>query len=125
MFEKAGPMLFFILGACAVALTFAGVGLLAAKKRLVERQIDEIIARKLSTGRDAMTVEILDLREENGVMRNLLMDIAENEATAKVVDHLPEDVMTRIATTRTARRRELLAEVDAVLCSCQPADASM
>ena len=118
-------MLFFILGACAMALTFAGVGLLAAKKRLVERQIDEIIARKLSTGRDAMTVEILDLREENGVMRNLLMDIAENEATAKVVDHLPEDVMTRIATTRTARRRELLAEVDAVLCACQPDDASM
>lgn len=118
-------MLFFVLGACAVALTFAAINLMAAKKRLVEQQIDQVIARKLAAQRDEMTVEILDLREANGVMRNLLMDIAENEATAKVVNDLPEDVMTRIATNRAARRRELLAEVDAVLRSDEMIDASM
>ncbi|MDB5551951.1 MAG: uncharacterized protein JWL86_1935 [Rhizobium sp.] len=118
-------MLFFVFGACAVALTFAAINLMAAKKRLVDHEIDQVIAEKLVTQRDAMTVELLDLRETNGVMRNLLMDIAENEATAKVVNDLPEDVMTRIATNRAARRRELLAEVDAVLRSDQLIDASM
>ena len=118
-------MLFFVLGACAVTLTFAAINLMATKKRLVNHEIDQVIAQKLVTHRDAMTIELLDLRETNGVMRNLLMDIAENEATAKVVNDLPEEVMTRIATNRTARRRELLAEVDAVLRSEEMTDASM
>ena len=118
-------MLFVILSACVVVLTFATVGLLAAKKRLVEQQIDEIVARKLASGRDAMTVEILDLREANGVMRNLLIDIAENEAATDLRADLPEEVTTRLVADRTARRRELLAEVDAVLRSCRMADAEM
>jgi hypothetical protein len=116
-------MLFFVLGACAVVLTFAAISLLAAQKRLAEKRIEEIVARKLATSRDDLATEVLDLREENGVMRNLLMDIAENEATANVVNDLPEQVMTRISSNRIARRRELLAEVDAVLQSCEPSQA--
>lgn len=118
-------MLVFILAACAVVLTFAIVGLLAAKKRLVEQQINEIVARKLASSREELAVEVLDLREANSVMRNLLMDIAENEATATVVNDVPAEVLTRITENRHARRRELLAEVDAVLRSCTMADASM
>lgn len=118
-------MLVFVLAACAVVLTFAAVGLLAAKKRLVEQQISEIVARKLASSRDALTVEVLDLREANSVMRNLLIDIAENEATSKVVNDLPAEVLTRITENRLARRRELLAEVDAVLRSSDMVDASM
>lgn len=118
-------MFVFVLAACAVALTFAAVGLLAAKKRLVEQQITEIVERKLASSRDALTVEVLDLREANGVMRNLLMDIAENEATATVVNDVPAEVLTRITENRIVRRRELLAEVDAVLRSCTMVDAEM
>jgi hypothetical protein len=118
-------MLVFVLTACAVVLTFAAVGLLAAKKRLVEQQITEIVERKLASSRDALTVEVLDLREANGVMRNLLMDIAENEATATVVSDVPAETLTRITENRLVRRRELLAEVDAVLRSCTMADAEM
>jgi hypothetical protein len=118
-------MLVFILAACAVVLTFAAVGLLAAQKRLVEQQINEIVARKLASSREALTVEVLDLREANGVMRNLLIDIAENEATANAVHDVPAEVLTRITENRLARRRELLAEVDAVLRSCTMADAEM
>jgi hypothetical protein len=118
-------MLVFVLAACAVVLTFAAVGLLAAKKRLVEQQINEIVARKLASSREALTVELLDLREANGVMRNLLIDIAENEATATVVNDVPEGVLTRITENRLVRRRELLAEVDAVLRSSDMVDASM
>jgi hypothetical protein len=118
-------MLLFVLGACAVALTFAAISLMAAKRRLVDHEIDAVIARKLETRRDAMAEEVLDLREANGVMRNLLMDIAENEATANIVHDLPEQVTTRIASTRVARRRELLAETEAVLRASYAGDASM
>ena len=118
-------MLLFVLGACAIALTVAAVSFLMTKKRLVDQQINQVISQKLMTRRDQLTVEVLDLREENGVMRNLLLDIAENEATANVVHDLPEDVITRIASTRVARRRELLAEVEAVIRSSETEDASM
>jgi hypothetical protein len=118
-------MVVVIVAACIVVLTFAVVSLLAAKKRLVEQQIEEIVARKLASGREAMAAEILDLGEANSVMRNLLIDIAENEATAEVRGDLPENVLTRIVADRTVRRRELLAEVDAVLRSCRMADAEM
>ena len=118
-------MLVLVLAACAVVFTFAAVGLMAAKKRLVEQQIEEIVARKLASSREALTVEVLDLREANGVMRNLLIDIAENEATARAVNDVPAEVLTRITENRLVRRRELLAEVDAVLSSSAMADAEM
>jgi hypothetical protein len=118
-------MLVLVLAACAVVFTFAAVGLMAAKKRLVEQQIEEIVARKLASRREALTVEVLDLREANGVMRNLLIDIAENEATARAVNDVPAEVLTRITENRLVRRRELLAEVDAVLSSSAMADAEM
>ena len=53
------------------------------------------------------------------------MDIAENEATAKVGGDLPEHVTTRIAENRVARRRALLGEVEMVLRSRSMVDASM
>jgi hypothetical protein len=118
-------MLVLVLAACAIVFTFAAVGLMAAKKRLVEQQIEEIVARKLASSREALTVEVLDLREANGVMRNLLIDIAENEATARAVNDVPAEVLTRITENRLVRRRELLAEVDAVLSSSAMADAEM
>lgn len=118
-------MLYVILSACAVVLTFAAVGLLAAQKRLVDQQIDELVSRKLASGREAMAVEILDLKEANGVMRNLLIDIAENEAPAGARAELPAEVTTRLVADRDIRRRELLAEVDAVLRSWRMADAEM
>lgn len=118
-------MLYVVLVGCAVVLTFAAVGLIAAQRRLVEQRISEIVARKLACGREAMTLELTDLREENGVMRNLLLDIAENEATAKVGSDLPETVTTKIAENRIARRRALLGEVEMVLRSRRTVDASM
>ncbi len=50
-----------------------------AKARLVEKTIEETIERKLS--KSPIHAELLRLREENGVMRNLLIDMVENEAS--------------------------------------------
>jgi len=118
-------MLYVVLVGCAVVLTFAAVGLIAAQRRLVEQRISEIVARKLACSREALSLELADLREENGVMRNLLLDIAENEATAKVGSDLPEHVTTKIAEHRLARRRALLGEVEMVLRTRRTVDASM
>ena len=43
-------MIVVVLAACAVVLTFAAVGLLAAKKRLIEQQINEIEPRGADCG---------------------------------------------------------------------------
>lgn len=118
-------MLYVVLVGCAVVLTFAAVGLIAAQRRLVEQRISDIVAKKLAGSRETLAAEVRVLREENGVMRNLLMDIAENEATAKVGSDLPEHVTTRIAENRVARRRALLGEVEMVLRSRSMVDASM
>jgi hypothetical protein len=118
-------MLYVVLVGCAVVLTFAAVGLIAAQRRLVEQRINEIVTRKLACSRDALSLELAELREENGVMRNLLLDIAENEATAKIGSDLPEHVTTKIAENRIARRRALLGEVDMVLQLRRTVDASM
>jgi ACT domain-containing protein len=81
------------------------------------------------THRDRQTIEILNLREACGVMRNLLMDIAENEASLdQVNDRTPVDIKTKLVSSRDTRRRELCAEVDAVLESSVPqtsVDASL
>jgi hypothetical protein len=62
-------------------------------------------------------------------MRNLLMDIAENESSLDTVDaKTPQDLRTKLISNRDTRRRELCAEVDAVLRSSTPLahiDASM
>ena len=122
-------MFYFVVGFCAVLLTLSLMDYLNAKKRLVDKQIEDIISRKLKTERDRQTVEILNLREACGVMRNLLMDIAENETSvAALDDKAPKGVRLRVIANRDSRRRELCAEVDAVLRSSTDfarADASL
>ena len=108
----------FIVGFCAILITISLMEFLGARKRLIDQQLGEIISRKLRSRKDALSVEILNLREANSVMRNLLMDIAENEASANhVTERTPEEIGTRLLSGRIVRRRELVAEVDAVLRS--------
>ncbi len=120
---------YFVVGFCAVLITVSLMEYLNAKKRLVDHKLDQIIAKKLMTHRDRQAIEILNLREACGVMRNLLLDIAENEASLDAVSaRTPDDIKTKLISSRNARRRELCAEVDAVIRSSAPSssvDASM
>jgi hypothetical protein len=122
-------MFYFIVGFCAILLTISLMEYLNAKKRLVDHEIEGVIARKLRNRQDNQTIEVLNLREACGVMRNLLMDIAENEASLDAVsDKTPDQVRKRLVSIHETRRRELRAEVDAVLRSSTDlarADASM
>ncbi len=80
----------------------------AAKKRLAEKAIEEVIAKKLATS--PVILEIGSLKEENGVMRNLLIDMVENEASLAKAAEMTEAQRSRAITARTRRRRELFGE---------------
>ncbi|TBF40554.1 hypothetical protein [Rhizobium leguminosarum] len=106
-------MLYLCLAICAVFLTFAIGRYLSAKTRLVEKTIDETISRKLSAS--PIKTELSRLKEENGVMRNLLTDMVENEASLAQASYMSEADKARAIEARTTRRREIFGEALLVL----------
>jgi hypothetical protein len=87
---------------------------MAAKTRLVEKSIDDAIARKL--GGSKQLEEMKRLQEESTVMRNILLDMVENEASLMGInEQTPPAVKSRRLEARTARRRELFGEAMVVL----------
>jgi hypothetical protein len=101
-------MLYLCLALCAMFLTFFVGRFFSAKTRLVERTIDETIARKLSAS--PINIELARLKEENGVMRNLLIDMVENEASLAQATHMSEAEKARAMNSRALRRREIFGE---------------
>lgn len=60
--------------------------------------------------------ELIRLREECGVLRNLLRDIAENEASLDQMSaQMRDDERGRLISDRIVRRRELCAEITAAV----------
>lgn len=107
-------MFYVVLSLCAVICTFFFSRHQAVKTRLVEKNINEVIARKLLTSKHS--VELNRLRDENGVMRNLIIDMVENEASLMgISDKTPAEEATRRVNARGQRRRELFAEAVVVL----------
>lgn len=107
-------MFYVVISLCAVASTFFLARYLAVKTRLVEKDINEVIARKLLTSKHS--VELKRLQDENGVMRNLIIDMVENEASLMgMSEKTPADEATRRVNARGHRRRELFAEAVVVL----------
>jgi hypothetical protein len=102
-------MFYLVLGLCAVIVTFFTARYFAVKTRLVEKTINETIARKLLTTKHS--AELNRLREENGIMRNLLMDMVENEASiAAINQNISSTEKQRIVGAMALRRREIFAE---------------
>lgn len=94
---------------------FTVLGVLAArylvvKTKLTEKSIDDAISRRMRTS-PAM-LEMRNLHEMNGVMRNLLIDLVETDELASRAggtDVTPGD-KRRLLALREARRREVCAE---------------
>lgn len=94
---------------CVIAATIALVHYLTTKTRLAEKMIDQAIGRRLSS--TPVMTELVKTREENAVMRNLLIDLVENETStaARMVDATPAD-QRRHASSRVQRYKEILSE---------------
>jgi hypothetical protein len=95
-----------VFSICAIVVT----RYYAVKTRLTEKSIDEAIARRLRAS--PVMEEVRDLRELNGVMRNLLVDFLESEdirpSTAN--EHVSPQDRKRLFQMREDRRREIYAE---------------
>ncbi|MDZ7872469.1 MAG: hypothetical protein U5N27_04410 [Rhizobium sp.] len=77
-----------------------------AKTRFAEAALDDVIARKLATS--PLQAELSHFKEQNAVMRNLLLDLVENEASiAGIVSETDKAVALN---ARTQRRREIFGE---------------
>jgi hypothetical protein len=101
-------MLYLSLSLSIIVCAFFVARFLAAKTRLVEKDIDATIARKLSTS--PVSAEMRRLTEENGVLRNLLIDMVENEASVpRQTSETANEVKLAIE-ARTRRRREIFGE---------------
>jgi hypothetical protein len=101
-------MLLLSLSLCAMVCTFVVARFFAVKTRFVEKNIDAAITRKLSAS--PFNVEINRLREQNGVMRNLLIDMLENEGTVVLDATTTPAEQERAMKARIQRRREIFGE---------------
>ncbi|NSY51919.1 hypothetical protein G6M81_02320 [Agrobacterium tumefaciens] len=107
-------MIYIVIALCALVTAFCACRYYAAKILLVEHDIDKAIARKFESSGKA--IELAKLREENAVMRNLLLDLLENEVAFPVQQaSVSVDDLFRMKATKIQRYREILAESRHVL----------
>lgn len=107
-------MFYVIVAICALVTAFFVCRYYAAKTLIAEKDIEKAIERKFASSGKA--IELANVREENAVMRNLLLDLLENEA-ALPMHHasVSKDDIIRMKTTKIQRYREILAESHHVL----------
>ena len=107
-------MLYVIVAICALVITFYVCRYYATKTLPLEQDIEKAIARKFATSSKA--IELAKLQEENAVMRNLLLDLLENEAALPIQRaSVSQDDLVRMKTVKIQRYREILAESQHVL----------
>lgn len=107
-------MIYILFALCALVTTFFACRYYAAKTLIVDHDIDKAIARKFVSSGNAF--ELTKLREENAVIRNLLLDLLENEAAFPVQQAtVSKDDLFRMKAAKTQRYREILAESRHVL----------
>jgi len=100
----------FVLMVLFVVATIA-FGALVARVWCLEKSIRELFARRAA---DSTAAEVLDeLREENLVMRNLIFDMVENEAS--LMKARTSEERARCHVSRVSRRRELFGEAVVIL----------
>lgn len=107
-------MIYIVIALCALVTAFFACRYYATKTLLVEHDIDKAIARKFESSGKA--IELAKLREENAVIRNLLLDLLENEVAFPMQQAtVPMDDLFRMKATKIQRYREILAESRHVL----------
>lgn len=99
---------------CVSASTIALIHYLTTKTRLAEKMIDQAIMRRLSSS--TVMTELARTRDNNAVMRNLLIDLVENETStaARMIDATLAE-QKRHARLRIQRYKEILSEAAYVI----------
>lgn len=107
-------MIYILFALCALVTTFFACRYYAARTLLAEHDVDKAIARRFASSGKA--IELAKLREENAVIRNLLLDLLENEAAFPVQQAtFSKDDLSRMKAAKIQRYREILAESRHVL----------
>lgn len=102
-------MIYAVIAICAVVATFFFCRYLAAKARFVEKNIKAAVERTLAT--TDYSIKLSLLTEENLIMRNLLLDLVENESSSpNVYGDASQAEIARLKHTKIQRYREILAE---------------
>jgi hypothetical protein len=99
-------MPYFLTALALIVAAFAICRYYWSKTRLVEKEIEKVIARKFASGEHG--VMIAKLREDNAIMRNLLLDLVENEAVSTPTAFSADRAQVR--DSKIQRYREILAE---------------
>lgn len=102
-------MPYLILTLCAVVCTFFIARFYAVRTRLAEKAIDDVIGHRLKAS--PLIGELERLKEESGVMRNLLIDMIENEVSVPPASiAATEAERARAIIVARQRRREIVGE---------------
>ncbi|MBY3195075.1 MULTISPECIES: hypothetical protein [Rhizobium] len=111
-------MLTPVIAVCAIVATFFIARHFAAKTRVVDDNLKKIIGDKIAHSDYAR--ELIRLREDNGVMRNLIIDMVENNTNPRILATASTEEKSRLQTDRLKRHRELLAEAVFILQHSEP-----
>ncbi|MES4993104.1 hypothetical protein ABVB70_22555 [Agrobacterium radiobacter] len=107
-------MIYIIFALSTLVTAFFACRYYAARTLLVDHDIDKTIARKFASSGKA--AELAELREQHAVMRNLLLDLIENEAAFPARQTtVSKDELSRMRADKIRRYREILAESRHVL----------
>lgn len=112
-------MLILVITICAIMATFFVVRYFAARTRLADDNLNKIIAEKLA--RSEYTRKLTRLQEDNSILRNLIIDIVENDTDPRILQTVSPEEKSRLRADRLKRQRELLAEAVFVLKHSEPA----
>lgn len=107
-----------VIAVCAIVATFFIVRYFGAKTRVVDDNLKKIIADKIAHSDYAR--ELIRLREDNGVMRNLIIDMVEHNTNPRILATASLEERSRLQADRLKRHRELLAEAVFILKHSEP-----
>lgn len=106
-------MLPLVIVVCILVATFLCARYYVVKARLTSSELDKVIADKLAQSDHRRLVARLE--EENSIMRNLLLDMVENNTNTRILAAESPMEKSRLQADRMSRNREIVAEAAFVL----------
>lgn len=106
-------MLPLVIVVCILVTTYFCARYYVVKARLMSNELDKVIADKLAQSDHRRLVARLE--EENSIMRNLLLDMVENNTNTRILTAESPMEKLRLQADRMNRNREIVAEAAFVL----------